>query len=78
LDHTTFVPIRGDNGASGQLLSPILVGHAGGFTFGATMRGFFIAAAAFFGGMVVAGGGGGEDERRRGRCGQGEGGEAAA
>jgi hypothetical protein len=28
---------------------------AGGFTFCATMRGFFIATVAFFGGMVVAG-----------------------
>jgi hypothetical protein len=50
----------------------------GGFTFGATMRGFFIATAAFFGCMVVAGDGGGKGERRRGRGGQGEGGEVAA
>jgi hypothetical protein len=28
---------------------------AGAFTFGATMRDFFIVAVAFFGGMVVAG-----------------------
>jgi hypothetical protein len=30
---------------------------AEGFTFGATMRGFFIVIVAFLGGMVVAGGG---------------------
>jgi hypothetical protein len=29
---------------------------AGGFTFGATIRGFFIVTIAFFSGMVVAGG----------------------
>jgi hypothetical protein len=34
-----------------------------GFTFGATMHGFFIPAATFFGGMVVTGGGGVEGER---------------
>jgi hypothetical protein len=28
----------------------------GGFTFGATVHGFFIPAVAFFGGMVVDGG----------------------
>jgi hypothetical protein len=50
----------------------------GAFTFGATMRGFFIAAVAFFRGMVVAGGGGGQGERGRGGGGQGEGGEAVA
>jgi hypothetical protein len=33
---------------------------ARGFTFGATMRGFFIVAVVFFGGMVMAGGGGGQ------------------
>jgi hypothetical protein len=49
----------------------------GGFTFGATMCGFFITTVAFFGCMVVAGGGGRKDETRRGRVGQGEGGEAA-
>jgi hypothetical protein len=35
-----------------------------GFTFGATVCGFFILAAAFFCGMVVAGGGRVEGERR--------------
>jgi hypothetical protein len=37
----------------------------GGFTFGATARGFFIPAVAFFGGMVAAGDGIVEGERRR-------------
>jgi hypothetical protein len=43
------------------------------FTFGATMRGFFIVVVAFLGGMVVAGGGdrqgreGGEEEVGRER-----------
>jgi hypothetical protein len=37
----------------------------GAFTFGATMRGFFIVTVAFFGSMVMAGSGGGRGREGR-------------
>jgi hypothetical protein len=51
----------------------------GGFTFGATNRGFFSIAVAFFDGMVVAGGGGGRGREGSEESGDmGEVGEVAA